>query len=220
MEDIAREFPSLTVVGLADDYRFVGPAIDAMDATAQYRRRVEAVGHVFQVSKSWYFSHSPETMELAAGHPLGMEWLVGAEVHKRFEEWDGVARGTITAYDTDYPKAWTVTYEADGVSEEFNAQDVQNYVIKRIDGESPPDGGQSLMEKYRSKQVDPPEWGDGTQDVIPSDRHPQDIHIPASLKCYSTQSERIRQVRPHSILYTACCSVGSAAYPRRASRSA
>ena len=46
-------------------------------------------------------------------------WLL--EVHKRFEEWDGVARGTITAYDTDYPKAWTVTYEADGVSEEFNA---------------------------------------------------------------------------------------------------
>ena len=25
----------------------------------------------------------------------------------------------------------TVTYEADGVSEEFNAQDVQNYAIKR-----------------------------------------------------------------------------------------
>ena len=80
-----------------------------------------------------------------------------------------MARGTITAYDTDYPKAWTVTYEADGVSEEFNAQDVQNYAIQRIDGESPPDGGQSLMEQYRNKQVDPPEWGDGTQDVIPSD---------------------------------------------------
>ena len=60
VEDIAREFPTVTVVGLADDYRFVGPAIDAMDATATYRRRVEAVGHVFQVSKSWYFSHSPE----------------------------------------------------------------------------------------------------------------------------------------------------------------
>ena len=54
------------------------------------------------------------------------QWLVGAEVHKRFEEWDGVARGVITAYDTDFPKAWTVTYEADGVTEEFNAQDVQN----------------------------------------------------------------------------------------------
>ena len=36
------------------------------------------------------------------------------------QEWDGVARGTITAYDTDYPKAWTVTYEADGVTEEFS----------------------------------------------------------------------------------------------------
>ena len=95
------------------------------------------------------------------------QWLVGAEVHKRFEEWDGVARGTITAYDTDYPKAWTVTYEADGVSEEFDAQDVKKYAIERIDGESAPDGGQSLLEKYRNKQVDPPEWGDGTQDVIP-----------------------------------------------------
>eukprot|EP01048_Picozoa_sp_COSAG05_P021869 COSAG05_NODE_4164_length_1644_cov_10.227184_2_plen_111_part_00 len=80
-------------------------------------------------------------------------------MHKRFEEWDGVARGVITAYDTDFPKAWTVTYEADGVTEEFNAQDVQNYAIERIDGESPPDGGQSLMEQYRNKQVDPPEWG-------------------------------------------------------------
>ena len=49
------------------------------------------------------------------------------------------------------------------------------------------DGGQSLMEQYRNKQVDPPEWGDGTQDVIPSDQHPQDVYIPASLKCYNTQ---------------------------------
>eukprot|EP01048_Picozoa_sp_COSAG05_P003908 COSAG05_NODE_192_length_14608_cov_6.266386_9_plen_145_part_00 len=63
---------------------------------------------------------------------------LGAEVHKRFEEWDGVARGTITAYDTDYPKAWTVTYEADGVSEEFDAQDVRKYAIERLDGESAP----------------------------------------------------------------------------------
>ena len=29
---------------------------------------------------------------------------------------------TITAYDADFPKAWTVTYEADGVTEEFDAQ--------------------------------------------------------------------------------------------------
>ena len=72
-----------------------------------------------------------------------------------------MARGVITAYDTDFPKAWTVTYEADGVTEEFNAQDVQNYAIQRIDGESRPDGGQSLMEQYRNKQVDPPEWGMG-----------------------------------------------------------
>ena len=68
-----------------------------------------------------------------------------------------MARGTITAYDTDYPKAWTVTYEADGVSEEFDAQDVKKYAIERIDGESAPDGGQSLLEKYRNKQVDPPD---------------------------------------------------------------
>ena len=58
----------LYTIGLADDYRFVGPAIDAMNAAAAYRRRIEAVGHVFQVSKSWYFSHCPETVELAAGH--------------------------------------------------------------------------------------------------------------------------------------------------------
>ena len=34
----------------------------------------------------------------------------------------------------------------------------------------------SLMEQYRNKQVDPPEWGDGTQDVIPLDQHPQDVY--------------------------------------------
>ena len=51
------------------------------------------------------------------------QWLVGAEVHKRFDEWDGVARGTITAYNADFPNPWIVTYihEVDGVTEEFDA---------------------------------------------------------------------------------------------------
>ena len=57
-----------------------------------------------------------------------------------------------SAYDADYPKAWTVTYEVDGVTEEFDAQDVQNYAIKRIDGESPRESNKMKLSQPKMLQ--------------------------------------------------------------------
>ena len=51
----------------------------------------------------YYLEHQPD-------------WLVGAIAHQHFDEWGGVARGVITGFDTDFDKAWTVVYEADGVT--------------------------------------------------------------------------------------------------------
>ena len=48
IEEVQRTFPDVTVVGIADDYRFVGPAQAALDAAAIYRTRVAAAGHAFQ----------------------------------------------------------------------------------------------------------------------------------------------------------------------------
>ena len=51
----------MTVVGVADDCRFIGPAQQALDAAQMYRDHnvnVTAAGHAFQTSKSWLFSHS------------------------------------------------------------------------------------------------------------------------------------------------------------------
>eukprot|EP01045_Picozoa_sp_COSAG04_P003592 COSAG04_NODE_147_length_22902_cov_55.666184_14_plen_99_part_00 len=45
-------FDGVTIVGLADGYRFVGPVDAAMDAAAMYKTEVEAAGHVFQGSGS------------------------------------------------------------------------------------------------------------------------------------------------------------------------
>ena len=55
-------FDDVTIVGLADDYRFVGPVDAAMDAAAMYKTQVEAAGHVFQANKSWLFSRSTRTL--------------------------------------------------------------------------------------------------------------------------------------------------------------
>ena len=120
-------------------------------------------------------------LDIRSKHP---EWLIGAEVNKRFDEWGGVARGFITAYDQGYTDAWTVTYEADGVEEEFDSTDIKRYVIDNVHGKANADGGLSLYERYK-KGIDPPdcdmaEWGDG-QTV-----HPQDVHIPKHFNTYST----------------------------------
>ena len=73
VERVKNLFDDVTIVGLADDYRFVGPVDAAMDAAAMYKTEVEAAGHVFQGSKSWLFSRSCRTLRQAMEHPLAGE---------------------------------------------------------------------------------------------------------------------------------------------------
>jgi hypothetical protein len=70
VETVISEFPSVTVVGLADDYRFVGPALDVLAAAARYAELVKGPGHVFCVRKSKVWSPSVETLRLVACHPF------------------------------------------------------------------------------------------------------------------------------------------------------
>ena len=71
------------------------------------------------------------------------EWLIGRQAHKFFPEWMGTCRAEVSGYDSK-TKLWTVTYEADGVSEEFDYEDMNKYVIDRICGTAPADGGAAL----------------------------------------------------------------------------
>ena len=54
---------------------------------------------------------------------------MGAIAHQHFEEWGGVARGVITGFDTDFDKAWSVVFEADGVLARYSKSGMINYVI-------------------------------------------------------------------------------------------
>ena len=55
------------------------------------------------------------------------EWLIGRHAHKLFSEWGGVCRARVTSYDPER-KLWSVQYEADGVTEEFDYNDMVKYV--------------------------------------------------------------------------------------------
>ena len=118
---------------------------------------------------------------LRSTHP---EWLVGAEAHKRFDEWGGVARGHITAFNREFEGNWTVTYEADGITDEYDSSDILKYVIDTVDGTAADDGGQSLFERYCAGTGDADgdlaAWGDG-------DANSQAKHIPANFECYITR---------------------------------
>ena len=76
-------------MGLADDYRFIGPAQSALDAAAEYADRVTALGHVCRASKSWMWSPSQATLDDAATHPLAVEFREARE--RAGVEGDGVA---------------------------------------------------------------------------------------------------------------------------------
>jgi delta-aminolevulinic acid dehydratase/porphobilinogen synthase len=45
-EGVAQRYPNVTILGYADDYRFIGPWRDAMDAALEYRHLVVVAGHV------------------------------------------------------------------------------------------------------------------------------------------------------------------------------
>ena len=73
VEQIAVDYPSVTILGIADDYRFVGPTQDTLDAVAAYSAAVNRLGGVFQSEKSWLFSHSQATLNAAAQHEIATE---------------------------------------------------------------------------------------------------------------------------------------------------
>ena len=52
MAEVAAAHPGVEIVGFADDYRFVGPAEQALAAAKHYVRLVEARGHVAQQAKA------------------------------------------------------------------------------------------------------------------------------------------------------------------------
>ena len=79
-EDVAARFPDVTILGFADDYRFVGPVQLAMDAALEFRTRVVAAGHVDQVEKAWALSLSQASINEAKQHPLAN--IVSAEGKK------------------------------------------------------------------------------------------------------------------------------------------
>ena len=59
------------------------------------------------------------------------EWLIGRHAHKLFSEWGGVCRARVTSYDPER-KLWSVQYEADGVTEEFDYNDMVKYVVDKV----------------------------------------------------------------------------------------
>eukprot|EP01043_Picozoa_sp_COSAG02_P018210 COSAG02_NODE_844_length_16583_cov_116.650267_6_plen_144_part_00 len=69
-EDVAKKYPSVTILGFADDYRFIGPVQDALDAALEYRTRVVETGHVDQVDKAWAYSPTQASIDEAMEHPL------------------------------------------------------------------------------------------------------------------------------------------------------
>ena len=77
---------------------------------------------------------------------------VGHEVHQRFEEWNGVARGRVEDYDEEN-KYWQIRWETDKKVTDFDAEDMRKYCIERVDGKSKADGGHALMLRARQKAI-------------------------------------------------------------------
>ena len=74
-------FPTVTAVGFADDYRFVGPHKEALDAAAMYRDEVTEAGHVFQATKGCIYSLTQATTDAAATHPFAIEMAAPGHTH-------------------------------------------------------------------------------------------------------------------------------------------
>ena len=76
IEKVQAAFPEVTIIGLADDYRFLGEGSAPLDAADMYRREVTRAGHVFQADKSWLFSRSQEALDAVRDHPLAAQMKV------------------------------------------------------------------------------------------------------------------------------------------------
>ena len=71
------------------------------------------------------------------------QWLIGRHAHKFFPEWNGICRAIVNSYNAS-KKLWTVTYEADNESEEFDYEDMMKFVVDRVCGTAAADGGAAL----------------------------------------------------------------------------
>ena len=78
IERVAAVFPDVEIIGLADDYRFLGPKQQALDAAQMYLQLVQTAGHVSQVEKAKVFSLSAKALADAAteAHPLFQQMKV------------------------------------------------------------------------------------------------------------------------------------------------
>jgi hypothetical protein len=54
--------------------------------------------------------------------------FIGAEVHRLFEEYGGVYGGWVLSYDDD-TKYWKVKYDCDDVTEDYDKDDMESYLI-------------------------------------------------------------------------------------------
>ena len=70
------------------------------------------------------------------------ESFINCEIHRNWPDYGGVLRGKVIDYDAD-DNLWGVTYEVDDVQCDFDHTEMERYAIKRVDGESPADGGRS-----------------------------------------------------------------------------
>ena len=97
------------------------------------------------------------------------QWLVGRHAHKFFPEWNGICLAHVISYDAKN-KLWLVKYEADNETEEFDHNDMVNYVIDRVCGTAPPDGGAALKRNAEASRNGNPlsTWGgEGHDDIEP-----------------------------------------------------
>ena len=68
VEKVMAAFPTVEVVGFADDYRFLGLPTEALDAAAFYKVETERDGHALQKAKGNVFSFSQESLDEVKQH--------------------------------------------------------------------------------------------------------------------------------------------------------
>jgi hypothetical protein len=95
----------------------------------------------------------------------------------------GICRATVTKYNKQ-DKLWTVVYDADSVAEEFDHEDMLQYVIDKSAGTAPPDGGAALKRNAEARNRHEPVsmWGGDSQ---PRESVPHAAPAPAWLSSSS-----------------------------------
>ena len=78
------------------------------------------------------------------------EYLIGHEAHRYFKEWDVVCKGRVVGYDRD-ANYWQIKYIADDEMEDYDEQQMLDFVVNRVDGAGPPDGGTAARLRAAAK---------------------------------------------------------------------